>query len=233
MRSGWLAAAVLVPLLAVGCSRGESDPPLPADNGVSVIMPAPSGSAPTRCEPGLLSAKDVENTIHVPPGHDGTMEMFLANGRYRTMDGWGGAGRGTYVVCGDQICIGDRCRALEVQADGGILLEGVRLRPYHPPEPVKVPWARRPDAARTLEFYPVEALRDAVPGAATLRCRVSERGVLDRCLVLSESPEGRGFGAAALRLARYYRASPRHAAALRNTGEGMTFEVSFEPPARR
>ncbi len=52
----------------------------------------------------------------------------------------------------------------------------------------------------TEAAYPAQAVKDKVEGQATIYCDVSATGQLVRCVVLSESPAGYGFGAAAVAL---------------------------------
>lgn len=47
-----------------------------------------------------------------------------------------------------------------------------------------------------------------VPGNATISCDVTSMGDLENCSVLDESPEGAGFGAAALKLAKLFHLAP-------------------------
>lgn len=78
---------------------------------------------------------------------------------------------------------------------------------YSPGPPViSTPhWLRRPrDLAR---YYPPRALQREIPGAVELDCLVGVDGYLT-CVVMSESPQGWGFGAAALNIARDHRMSP-------------------------
>lgn len=50
-------------------------------------------------------------------------------------------------------------------------------------------------------YYPEQALRLGVVGRAMLNCRSNADGTLSDCLLVSEFPEGYGFGAAALKMA--------------------------------
>lgn len=78
---------------------------------------------------------------------------------------------------------------------------------YDPGPPViSTPhWLRRP---RDLErYYPARALQREIQGAAVLDCLVNTDGYLT-CVVMSETPQGWGFGAAALNIAGDYRMSP-------------------------
>jgi len=57
-------------------------------------------------------------------------------------------------------------------------------------------WVKLPDAAAIAKYYPATAGPDG--GVARIRCVVASTGRLENCTVLSEAPEGQGFGAAAL-----------------------------------
>lgn len=80
-----------------------------------------------------------------------------------------------------------------------------------PPAPVitNPRWTSIPTAEQMRRAYPPSALRREVEGSATLRCTVTVQGTLAACRVDSESPAGEGFGAAAQRLSRHFRMSPR------------------------
>lgn len=68
-----------------------------------------------------------------------------------------------------------------------------------------VQWALRPSAILFTSSYPEAARRASVDGRARLNCTVrSDLGV--DCSVSSETPAGFGFGPAALRVVRGYRA---------------------------
>ena len=60
------------------------------------------------------------------------------------------------------------------------------------------------DGKNSYDYYPVHAKDNEIEGSATVNCRVSAKGVLDRCLVVAESPDGEGFGAATLQVMRQY-----------------------------
>ena len=70
-------------------------------------------------------------------------------------------------------------------------------------------WLSRPGSDELARFYPARALDEGVSGVATLSCLVDAGGSLTGCRVLSETPARAGFGAAALKLARFFRMSPR------------------------
>lgn len=70
-----------------------------------------------------------------------------------------------------------------------------------PREPVTITdpvWVSRP--RNPERFYPREAFMQGLAGQVVLDCNVDVEGRLT-CVVASETPEGRGFGEAALRIA--------------------------------
>jgi protein TonB len=84
------------------------------------------------------------------------------------------------------------------------------------PEPAKGPpvigdptWLTRPSADQVGRYYPSRALATNTSGVATLQCRVAADGTVGNCNVLSETPADFGFGAAGLKLARFFRMKPR------------------------
>ncbi len=82
-----------------------------------------------------------------------------------------------------------------------------------PPQPLKAirdpNWIATPSQAQTNAIYPSRALRLGVSGRAELACQVLVNGGVTNCQVASETPATAGFGAAALKLAPYFRMSPR------------------------
>jgi protein TonB len=74
---------------------------------------------------------------------------------------------------------------------------------------VRPTWISRPTGAQLTRTYPKRALNLGVSGEATLSCIVTETGGVRACMVLSESPAGLGFGAAALKLTDYFRMRPQ------------------------
>ena len=69
-------------------------------------------------------------------------------------------------------------------------------------------WLKRPSAEDVLGVFPRDAWVNNVSGKAVLSCRVSEQGALFGCAVESETPEGAGFGLAALALTPQFLMKP-------------------------
>jgi protein TonB len=70
-------------------------------------------------------------------------------------------------------------------------------------------WLRRPSGEEMANVYPEGALRREIGGAATLACQVAASGSVHDCTIANETPAGAGFGAAALKLARFFRMNPQ------------------------
>jgi len=70
-------------------------------------------------------------------------------------------------------------------------------------------WVSRPTALQMTRYYPQEAMENDISGKVVLSCGVTATGAMANCQVLSETPAGQGFAQAALKLAAFFRMSPR------------------------
>jgi protein TonB len=70
-------------------------------------------------------------------------------------------------------------------------------------------WLTRPGAAELSRFYPTAAYDQNAAGQVTLSCTVTASGQVRGCQVAAETPRGLGFGAAAQKLAPYFRMRPQ------------------------
>jgi protein TonB len=70
-------------------------------------------------------------------------------------------------------------------------------------------WLARPGGDEMARYYPDRAMRMGATGQAAISCQVTAAGSVAGCKVVSETPDDMGFGAAALKLARYFRMSPQ------------------------
>jgi TonB family protein len=73
---------------------------------------------------------------------------------------------------------------------------------------VKADWVVKPKGVDLVEFYPPEAAKSGIGGAATIGCAVSAEGRLAHCRVLDETPAQAGFGEAALKLSESFQMKP-------------------------
>lgn len=79
-------------------------------------------------------------------------------------------------------------------------------------------------------FYPEGAQRQGVEGRATTLCRIAASGDLVDCTVVSEDPEGCGFGEAVVRVATSMRARKRTKDVAPITGRPYEFNMKFKLP---
>ncbi|MES1199572.1 MAG: hypothetical protein ABUS48_06295 [Pseudomonadota bacterium] len=92
-----------------------------------------------------------------------------------------------------------------------------------------VAWAQRPNGRRVGAVYPQRAAREGVGGRVDLDCTVgSDLGV--SCSIASETPVGRGFGAAALQLAPSFRAEHFLSNGQPAEGAHVRIPMVFQPP---
>ena len=79
-----------------------------------------------------------------------------------------------------------------------------------PPRAIVQPhWLSLPTADQLMGAYPQRALELGKAGTAVLSCAVTATGAVHDCAVTSETPAGFGFGAAAQKLQRYFRMTPK------------------------
>jgi protein TonB len=70
-------------------------------------------------------------------------------------------------------------------------------------------WLARPGPTEFSRYYPSQAYDADASGSVMLTCSVTAAGSVRGCQVAAETPKGMGFGAAAQKLAPYFRMSPQ------------------------
>ena len=70
-------------------------------------------------------------------------------------------------------------------------------------------WGRRASGEDIARYYPDRAQRMEVEGRVTLSCKVTAKGLLEGCSVVSEDPADQDFGSAALRMTRLFKMRPQ------------------------
>jgi TonB family protein len=90
-------------------------------------------------------------------------------------------------------------------------------------------WTKRPTENDVLAVFPAAARSAGVGGRVILSCVVSERGVMETCVIVEETPKEFGFGAAALLVARYYFMKPAMSDG-KPTRATVRLPVTFQKP---
>jgi periplasmic protein TonB len=87
-----------------------------------------------------------------------------------------------------------------------------------------------PTVAQLRAAHPPEELRRGRSGRAAINCRIGLDQRLEACRLVSESPAGRGYGAAALQVDRFFRFAPPTFGGRPQSGERVTVTVDFGRP---
>ena len=96
-------------------------------------------------------------------------------------------------------------------ASGGQGLAQIASQPPAPPRQKVIlnpDWIAKPSGSQLADAYPDRALDLGIAGSATLLCTVAVSGQVRDCKVAEETPRDFGFGAAALKLSRWFRIRP-------------------------
>jgi TonB family protein len=83
-----------------------------------------------------------------------------------------------------------------------------------------------------VSIWPAKAFRKGTEGRVTLRCRINVHGLAEVCGVKSESPEGEGFGAAAMQLRPTFKLKPINGPDGAPIEAQVDIAVKFHPPRR-
>lgn len=104
------------------------------------------------------------------------------------------------------------------------------LPPLDRPHVIRPDWQHKPSAVEVARAYPRAASGEE--GRAAIRCVVDARRRLSACVVVSETPEGKGFGAAALQLSALFKLAPVDADGASVEGRAITIPFRLFPPSR-
>jgi protein TonB len=83
-----------------------------------------------------------------------------------------------------------------------------------------------------IRYYPQRAQRMGVEGKAVIDCEVEASGQLADCKVVSEIPEGYGFGDAALKMSSLFKMKTTTKDGQPASGKRATIPLDFRLPRR-
>ena len=98
---------------------------------------------------------------------------------------------------------------------------------------IKPEWVRKPSGNDVTRLWPAAAARKGISGKAVLSCTVTASGTVSDCEVVSETPEGYGFGASALMLAGSFQMKPRTVDGTPVGGATVRIPLSFSSGGER
>ena len=97
---------------------------------------------------------------------------------------------------------------------------------------VAATWLRKPEPEDLLAVWPSAAMAKGITGKAVIECTVNRLGALTDCRLISESPAGMGFGAAALAMTPQFLMKPATVDGTPVDGEIVRIPLNFATPPR-
>jgi protein TonB len=81
---------------------------------------------------------------------------------------------------------------------------------------------------RLTHYYPPNAQAQGRTGSVVMKCRVTQEGTVDECVVVSEDPPGYGFGEAALKMSCLFKMKPKTVNGSPVGGAEVTIPLKFK-----
>ena len=94
-------------------------------------------------------------------------------------------------------------------------------------------WISKPSGASLMRYFPDVAHRANTGGQVRMACLVTAAGAMDGCRIVSETPEGFGFGAASLAVAKLFKMRPRMVNGEPVTGGVVVIPLGFGASASK
>ena len=89
-------------------------------------------------------------------------------------------------------------------------------------------WEEIPTGDQIVRYYPPRAQAARISGKAFITCKVTAEGRLEGCQTVYETPEGMGFGEAALSLAQYFKMAKKTSAGDSVAGGTVRSPIFFD-----
>jgi protein TonB len=103
--------------------------------------------------------------------------------------------------------------------------------PYEaPPAPTEITnanWLQRPGAREFDRYYPTRATEREKEGRVVLNCTVNANGTIN-CTVASETPDGWGFGDAAVQISKAFKMAPQTINGAPTSGGTVRVPITFK-----
>ncbi|HWA22473.1 MAG TPA: energy transducer TonB [Caulobacterales bacterium] len=102
--------------------------------------------------------------------------------------------------------------------------------PPAPPPPAQITgatWLKRPGSREFDRYYPPRAMEREKEGRVVLNCSVNADGTIN-CRVSSETPDGWGFGDAALQISKYFKMAPQTVNGEPTSGGSISVPIVFK-----
>jgi TonB family protein len=230
---------------------GGPEPPWRRHPALSRLSPPPAGFQQLADEQIASRFSGARLPGRGARGYGQGLEEFYPDGRYsvgepdpRRGRWWAQDGRLCHSTGSDVVCR----RVLASQGRTYFAsVEVTNLDPAIPPRATSFPpvpsglpeqsgsprvvrnpnWIAKPTASQMERAYPPRALEEGLRGRTVIQCSITRQGALTTCAVISESPAGHGFGAAAMRLSRYFKMAPRTVDGLDVEGALVNVPITF------
>jgi len=99
--------------------------------------------------------------------------------------------------------------------------------PTAPADLVGATWLKRPGAREFDRYYPTRAVERDREGRVTLNCTVNADGTI-ACIVADESPQGWGFGEAAIQISKFFMMAPQTINGAPTSGGKISVPITFK-----